>query len=126
MAHILRSLSRPALEHSGGHINAFFFASTALAPALVRRSELTAHPLSPKLHTNPGGREWNVLLACALGLLKVSQVCLYCCYLDDCFSNDAKQYFMLHASAHLPVDAALKDMVIELLLDVAGIALFSL
>lgn len=63
-------------------------------------------------------------------LVYVSQACLYWCYLDDCFSNDAKQFFMLyltaHASTHLPIDTALKDMVIELLLDVAAIELFSL
>ncbi len=35
-------------------------------------------------------------------------------------------YLTAHASTHLPIDTALKDMVIELLLDVAGIALFSL
>lgn len=31
-----------------------------------------------------------------------------------------------HASTHLPIVTALKDMVIELLLDMAAIALFSL
>lgn len=46
------------------------------------------------------------------------------------FSNDAKQHFMLyltaHASAHFPIDTALEDMVIELLLDTAAAEVFSL
>lgn len=40
------------------------------------------------------------------------------------FLNDGKHYSMLylnaHASAHFPIDAALEDMVIELLLDMAA------
>lgn len=46
------------------------------------------------------------------------------------FSNDAKQHSMLyltaHASSHFPIDTALEDMVIELLLDTAAAEVFSL
>lgn len=98
-----------------GHINGLFFASAASAPAVSQALPVN----STSIVAESGGRERNASLASTPDFSGITGLFVLAMLRRLLFKR-FMLYNIEHASAHLPADTALKDMVIELLLDVAG------